>query len=78
MIEYSDHARKKMTERNISPVRVEEVLKLGIRSPDLKNRQRAVGIIEGLKTTVVFMQEKGRTIVITAWDELSREAKGEG
>lgn len=72
MIEYSDHAKRKMAERNISPARVEEVLKVGVRSPDLKNRQRAVATIEGLETTVVFVQEEGKAIVITAWDELSR------
>lgn len=61
-----------MAERNMSPGRVEEVLKVGVRSPDLKNRQRAVATIEGLETTVVFVQEEGKAIVITAWDELSR------
>jgi len=40
MIEYSDHARRKMAERNISAARVEDVLKVGFRSADIKNRQR--------------------------------------
>lgn len=72
MIEYSDHARRKMAERNISAGRVQEVLRVGLRSPDLKNRQRAVAIAEGLDTTVVFIQEEHKTIVITVWAELSR------
>jgi len=66
------NARRKMAERNIPPSRVEEVLGTGRRSPDLKNRQRAVAVCEGLETTVVFVQEEDRSVVITVWDELSR------
>lgn len=72
MIEFSGHDRRKMAERNIPPSRVEEVLGMGRRSPDLKNHQRSVAVSERQETTFVFAQEEDRTVVITVWDELSR------
>jgi hypothetical protein len=70
-IRYSLHAQRKMADRNISRERVETVLRLGRRLPDIKNRQRAVARVENLETTVIFVQEDDRLTVITAWDELS-------
>lgn len=71
MIEYSPHAQRKMAERNIPRERVESVFRLGKRMLDIKNRQRAVATVENLETTVVFVQEDDRLVVITVWDELS-------
>ena len=71
MIEYSAHAERKMVERNISRARVERVIEIGDRRPDLKNRQRAVAIVDDLETTVIFVEENGDIVVITVWDKLS-------
>ncbi|MFQ5924815.1 MAG: DUF4258 domain-containing protein [Dehalococcoidia bacterium] len=73
MVEYSRHAQRKMAERSISKERVEMALRQGRRSPDIKNRQRAVATIENRETTVIFIQEDDRLVVITVWDELSEK-----
>lgn len=68
-IRYSLHAQRKMVERNIPKERVETVLRVGL--PDVKNRQRAVAIVDNVETTVIFVEENGEVTVITVWDELS-------
>ena len=70
-IRYSLHAQRKMVERNIPKERVETVLRVGRRLPDVKNRQRAVAIVDNVETTVIFVEENGEVTVITVWDELS-------
>jgi len=70
-IRYSLHAQRKMVERNISKERVETVLRVGSRLPDIKNKQRAVAIVDNVETIVIFVEENGEVTVITVWDELS-------
>ena len=69
-IGYSLHAQRKMAERNIPRERVETVLRVGRRLPDVKNRQRAVAIVDNIQTTVIFVEENGEVTIITAWDDL--------
>ena len=71
MVEFSHHAQRKMAERNISPERVETVLHIGSTVPDIKNRMRAVATVENLETTVIFIEQDDKLVIITAWDELS-------
>lgn len=70
-VRYSLHARRKMAERNISRERVETVLRMGGMLSDVKNRQRAVAIVDNVKTTVIFVEENDGVTIITVWDELS-------
>ena len=70
-IRYSLHAQRKMAERNIPKERVETVLRVGRRLADVKNRQRAVEIVDNVETTVIFADENGEVTIITVWDELS-------
>lgn len=70
-VEFSPHALKNMAERQISQERVLGVLRTGTTRPDLNNRKRAEAIVSGLRTTVIFVSEADKTIVITVWDELS-------
>ena len=70
-IRYSVHARRKMAERNIPKERVETVLRAGRRLLVVKNRQRAVMIVDNIETTVIFVEDNSEVTIITVWDELS-------
>ena len=70
-IRYSVHARRKMAERNIPKERVETVLRAGTRLLVVKNRQRAVTIVDNIETTVIFVEDNSEVTIITVWDELS-------
>jgi len=70
-IRYTLHAQRKMAERNIPKERVETVLRVGRRLADVKNRQRAVAIVDNVETTVIFAEDNGEVTIITVWDELS-------
>jgi len=69
-IRYSLHAQRKMAERNIPRERAETVLRVGRRLPDVRNRQRAVAIVDNIETTVIFVEENGEVTIITVWDDL--------
>ncbi len=47
------------------------MLRVGSRLPDIKNRQRAVAIVDNVETIVIFVEENGEVTVITVWGELS-------
>ena len=64
-IRYSLHAQRKMTERNIPRERVETILRVGRKLPDVKNRQRAVVIVDNVETTVIFVEASGGVTIIT-------------
>jgi hypothetical protein len=70
-LEFSPHAFKAMEERSITQQQVRETLRAGNVSPDTKDRLRAVARVNWLWTTVIFVEEQGRTVIITVWDELS-------
>jgi len=59
-----------MAERNIPRERAETVLRVGRRLPDVRNRQRAVAIVDNIETTVIFVEENGEVTIITVWDDL--------